>query len=730
MTPPDLASPGRTECPELRITHRDRPDAPNSGSTNSGPTVVDPFSLPPSTSSQFILLAAAVLSATAYVADQAAAALFAPDGWQSAYRACDRAADVVRGASDVQVTATHAACLSHVSHGRLAIVVGALLALLVAFAAGYWVVPRHLVRRDGLRPVNPAQYPAAAREIDAVLARAAEDGRPRRVRVLMALLCEAPTGRAFGRAGQAHRYTVRLNRSLVARRTEAGRLDLRAVLRHELAHVTNGDVELTSLAVLSTWAAGLVAVPLLAVAAWREPSACPRMALEWSILFATIVLVRASVIRTREHYADVRAAQVNVATGDEPFRVRAFDLPAPPAVDGWFRTLAALVGRPLLLPPAVGRWFRALAVRVRRPLLLHPSVERRREVVNSPDLLMTEGFAEAFATGLVAGLMLPLLAEVTDLLSDDYGVDVACLAVAAFCTTVLGTTLSRSVCRSLALGVRPPRGVGPALGLALGLLGGQYLSPGEFSPWRQLLAVSRRGAGASAVLLVLMAWLFVRCVVVAAAGQFDPAGTPAGSGSRWARRAGLVVGSLALGSAISGWLAATFADPSTLLSVVGVVSLDPVRHLPFVFAAGYLLLVRRRSGADHHRGLLLAAVPAGLFCAGASEVLLPAGKKVSELFTVQLLPGEGADVLAHRFTTFLTGTRIAMVAVAFVVAIAVHRSRGWVRTAQTMIITILVGAAAVSVTVLIPIARNCGPGACSTWSQPLDRVGSVLVVVE
>ncbi|MFI6577643.1 M48 family metalloprotease [Nocardiopsis sp. NPDC050513] len=168
--------------------------------------------------------------------------------------------------------------------------------------------PVRLPEDDGAR--------AARREVDAAL-----DGAGGRVS-LLATPGTAGGARVFGAFG---RYRVAVDTSLLVPRGD-GALDARAVavIRHEAAHLRNRDVDITYLAMSAWWAFVLLVSGPLALYVYAavyallvlgDPFLLVHSALPASLLTAAVLVLlrtaRARVLRTREHYADVRAAEAD-----------------------------------------------------------------------------------------------------------------------------------------------------------------------------------------------------------------------------------------------------------------------------------------------------------------------------------------------------------------------------------------------------------------------------------
>jgi hypothetical protein len=140
-------------------------------------------------------------------------------------------------------------------------------------------------------------------------------------------------------------------------------------LRHELAHISNRDIDLTYLAI-AVWRAFVVAtaLPYLVVAV----SAPQRLFdLSWRLagLLLLVWLTRLAVLRTREFYADVRAAD----SPEDEAAVRAY----------------------LEQPARAGRW---------EPLSTHPTRRHRLEAVAQGAPMFRLSVGVAGATGGLVGL--------------------------------------------------------------------------------------------------------------------------------------------------------------------------------------------------------------------------------------------------------------------------------------------------------------------------------------
>ena len=168
---------------------------------------------------------------------------------------------------------------------------------------------------------------------------------------------------------------------------ERGRPEaVRAIVRHELAHLRNRDVDLGGL----TRSAGRILLAVLGgallLSAVPETGRTADVMVPFVgrvvVLGLLVWLIRAAVLRSREHEADVRASIPALRAGEPAFDVAFF--PDPPTVAGSAR---------------LHRWWWAVAGS-------HPPAALRRAAVAAPERLLRAGFGEALATGVTAGLLL------------------------------------------------------------------------------------------------------------------------------------------------------------------------------------------------------------------------------------------------------------------------------------------------------------------------------------
>ncbi|MEU1746639.1 M48 family metalloprotease [Micromonospora arida] len=256
----------------------------------------------------------------------------------------------------------------------------------------YLLHPWWLSRRRRMRPIASG---ADAELLDELADLSRQAGLRRPPTWLVAPYSTTQGGQAFG---LADRRRICLDVGLLVR-YDLDRAGFRAVLRHELAHLRNGDVDRTYLSIATWWAFVAVAVvPFVAVALKPDlfrvrggPDTVRPVAEVWfpivalGVLTAVVYLARNAILRARELHADITAAGWDTPGGALGRVVNA--LPWPPV-----RTGRIGLG---------GRWTELLA-----RLGSHPSPTRRALAVADPRGTLRPGLAETAGYGVVLGLAL------------------------------------------------------------------------------------------------------------------------------------------------------------------------------------------------------------------------------------------------------------------------------------------------------------------------------------
>lgn len=220
------------------------------------------------------------------------------------------------------------------------------------------------------------------------------------------------------------------------------------IIRHELAHVRNKDILISYFAV-SSWYALLpaLAAPLMLRFAVRDFSLVPDYAMRAVALSLAVYLVRAGLLRSREHYADIRAA--SWTPDNRTIAVAFAAVPSQRPVHG------------------IAQWF-----------ALHPTRAQRGQALRDPSLLGRPQAAELLAASFTAGAALPLL---RDLIASMPGITVVDAGYAARSALfgLLGAYVGAVVVRAGATGHLANRVTGILAGMiVIGLSGGQFLSLG------------------------------------------------------------------------------------------------------------------------------------------------------------------------------------------------------------------------------------------------------------
>ncbi|MBV6402857.1 MAG: Protease HtpX [Anaerolineales bacterium] len=299
----------------------------------------------------------------------------------------------------------------------------------------YWLIPRWLVWRRKLSPFTAEDDPQIASSLDELCR---EAGLARAPIFLSDPFNPNVGGLAFGRLGR--RYVV-LNGGLLAQ-FHINPARFRAVVRHELAHLKNNDVDKTYFAVAASLAFALVALIPLGVSLIDDVFFGPDLGFGFNLAWRAIAiagyvyLALAGLLRTREIYADVRASI-------------------------WDGEAGAL--REILSKPARKNWLAFLG--------FHPDPVRRLRSFDEPQRLFNLSYWDAFAAGIASTLAFPDLNALFDLLLDSqyesltpYG---ASILFAPMMAGVLGLGAWRSVYLAKVQNAQP-HGIG-RLGAALGL---------------------------------------------------------------------------------------------------------------------------------------------------------------------------------------------------------------------------------------------------------------------
>ncbi|MFC4534341.1 hypothetical protein [Sphaerisporangium dianthi] len=673
---------------------------------------VNPFLLPAATASRFILLITITLSAAGSSFDLVAGG---SSSWRTAYARCDGAADAAaaRAHADALVQG-YLSCLNELGVRRAMAGFGAMALTALVIAAVHVLRPRITIRRQHLVPADPRTH---ADLYETVRRLAGREGLRRVPRILLDTNRRAPGGRAFG---HYPRYYLRLNIGTLHRgRERGGEGVVEAVVLHELAHLRNRDVDLTGLTQAAVWVfAGLVGVPVVVYTALRTPANLLDVGTRTLAASVLVAVLAAAVLRSREHYADVRAA---VAGGRLP------DLGSPP------------------LP-----WLRAL-------LPLHPHDDRRMRVVRDPGLLMRWVPGEALGAGIAAALGTTHLGVVLRLLlpaSDRPAFVVSSLVYAIPAMAIVLAGAYRSTLLALAAGRRAPRGTAAGAGLATGIVLGLIASPARNTgSWMAEMGDSPVIAAVMALVLlslclILCRWLTTvatawlpaargRTLLPSYLGALAPAALLLGVGMHaWSEAAmvALHAGNIALGVYV------LFAAPfdAALLTVLLVAALYPL--------ASWFRQQWPGRGREVHLDApspvmlppvrvrpLLALAPAALFLVlgVAGEILTPDGILITLLHALGVRPaGDPLNVLLAQTATLVLIFVVLQLLAGTAVAAIADGGRAGLGPSHAVLAAVTTGAVATALLFGRPLTAFClyDPAWCDV-RMLRDGIGNLLLAI-
>ena len=222
------------------------------------------------------------------------------------------------------------------------------------------------------------------------------------------------------------------------------------LVRHELAHVRHRDVALAWLA-RSVWyaLAPLLILPVAVSLLSSDHSILADLLWRTALLGLTVLLVSAALLRSREHDADLRAAQLA----------------------GEISSLTALLHRSPRQPDRS---------RLRQLVARHPTPDQRISVLQDPGRAAGVTFLDGFSSAFLAGLLFPLVSTVVLVLftgsgRTGLGDSVAALVAGPLLGGSVGLGLWRAAVAGRIAGTSKPFGAA-ALGVAAGLVLGQLAS--------------------------------------------------------------------------------------------------------------------------------------------------------------------------------------------------------------------------------------------------------------
>jgi TPR repeat protein/Zn-dependent protease with chaperone function len=304
----------------------------------------------------------------------------------------------------------------------------------------YWFFPIWKLRTQRLQPMNPSDPPGLPQEFQRLCVEAALPAVP--ILVWNPLAVDSPL--AFGRNGQ---YYVALSGAFIARYFYADKGAFRAIVRHELAHIRNGDIDNTYLTI-AAWIAFLltnlapaIAIYLLTNLGWPEAADLLLNGILWT---GVITLSGLAVLRAREYYADVQACV-------------------------WDRTYSNMDRALAELRAATGAGWR-------RHFRFHPEPIERRQVLADTSRLFRLSVGDAIGIGVAAWVAVDAISGVAAAFFPPeprkfflffWSIKVAVPAIAmVFAVGAIGIGVWRGAFASLLRGEEPSKGTG-RLGVAL-----------------------------------------------------------------------------------------------------------------------------------------------------------------------------------------------------------------------------------------------------------------------
>ncbi len=418
----------------------------------AAPTALDPFLLPSPTGYRFVLLVATVIAVTCIVYVMLHNSV--PSNWerrQARVATCQQLPNPVRpdGVQDGGAGGLlRDRCMASANRAQAVWPLAGVALLVAVTFALYWTAPGRKLRRNRLEPLSSDDAPEVVAATRELCQRAGLTSAPSFV---WQPTNSAVSGVAFGRHG---RYYVALTGGLVGL-FHGDRPGFRAIVLHELAHLRNRDIDRTYLTVASWQAFLLVALAPFVVSRLFLPAE-HLWSFAWRLAALTLLVLttRNEVLRTREYYADLRAAIWEGESG--PLR----------------RTL-----------DKVGR--RVRGWRLARLFDFHPTGAERQEIMADPTRLMRPQLALALAAGVTAAIAVregaPLFQAFLIVRSSgwfdliDPGTLLVCLVLGGLAALVVGAELWEAELLAAHRGERPSSGTRLGVGLGLGVIVGFWL---------------------------------------------------------------------------------------------------------------------------------------------------------------------------------------------------------------------------------------------------------------
>jgi Zn-dependent protease with chaperone function len=527
----------------------------------------DVLAYPRPTTSRFLVFLAALVSAGAFVGVWLHNELLYDDWFRVVVGCQQQAQQQTTGLPPDQAALARDAaanrCRAAVDRREAAFAVGGAAAAGAAGLVVLYLVPGVVERRRRLRPLPAGLRPAAER----VASLAAEAGMAHTPAVVVGDTA-LRDGFSYGRPG---RYRIAMPQAVAVRWRNTALFD--PLVRHELAHVAHRDVALAWLA-RSVWyaLAPLLALPLVVGLLSGDLSLLPDYLWRAALLAVTVQLVSSALLRSREHDADLRAAQAG----------------------GGPEAVAAVLGR--MRDTGAASWYKRL-------LANHPSKARRLAVLERPELAAGVTFLDGFAAAFLAALTVPLVvANLGRFFRGSGRTDLAMVAAALIAGPLLAGAVGLGLWR-VALVQRvvggPTRPAPVALGVAVGLVLGQVASLAQ-------TATGVTGDVPHPLWLVVLAVAGVGVTVVAAGlGELWADAAPAMRRARSSWLAAFAVNSVLFTAVvwIGSWLETAFGQGGWVLARAWLVTLVANSWLVLIAVAVLAVMVVWAMGASRRGGI-------------------------------------------------------------------------------------------------------------------------------
>lgn len=273
---------------------------------------LNPFIFPSDTDFRFLLLIAGVTAASLFAFNSLQVDIFSAQ-WHQVTREC-LTASMEAFPRDVMAQFQYEKeCREPFEKLQATWILGGLCLLIIVAIMVYWLLPHWRIWRNQLVPFTAEDDPRIAACLADLCREAALPSAPI---FLQNSINPSRGGLAFGRLG---RYFVVLNGGLITGfNTDLSQF--RAVIRHELAHIKNSDIDKTYFSVAIAFAFTTVALIPLAFSLIDDVFSGELrlgLGLAWRAfaLAGLVYLMLSAVLRTREVYADVRASVWDGPTG-------------------------------------------------------------------------------------------------------------------------------------------------------------------------------------------------------------------------------------------------------------------------------------------------------------------------------------------------------------------------------------------------------------------------------